>query len=124
MKLKRIQFAQQHVNWASGQWSRVLFSDESCMSVKETARFFFVSPGTTMAGSKYLKLLKNKQELHLNVHQCDILMKDGAPCHKSKIVTNFLKSRKIRVLHWLGIRQQSRLESNRKFVDDFAKQCV
>ena len=31
MKLRRIQFAQQHVNWTRDQWLRVLYSDESCI---------------------------------------------------------------------------------------------
>ena len=31
MKLQRIQFEQQHVNWTSDQWSRVLFFDKSCV---------------------------------------------------------------------------------------------
>ena len=29
-------------------------------------------------------------------------MQDGGTCHKSKIVTNFSKTMKIRVLDWLG----------------------
>ena len=29
-------------------------------------------------------------------------MEDGAPCHRSKIATQFLKSKKIQILDWLG----------------------
>ena len=36
------------------------------------------------------------------MHECTIFMQDGAPCHKAKIVSNFLKSEKIKVLHWPG----------------------
>ena len=72
------------------------------ISVKETARLFFLFPGTTINGSKYLELQKNKLVLHMNVHRCHIFMQDGAPCHKSKIVINFLKSKKNRVLNWPG----------------------
>ena len=141
MKLKRLNFAKKHINWSREQWSRVIFSDESCiqqfgsrkhsvwrpvgkrfdekytqqtmkhspkimiwgaMSVKGTAGLFFLTPETTMNGAKYLELLKNKLQLHMNVHECTIFMQDGAPCHKAKIVRNFLKSKKIQVLDWPG----------------------
>ena len=141
MKLKRLNFAKKHINWSREQWSRVIFSDESCiqqfgsrkhsvwrpvgkrfdekytqqtmkyspkimiwgaMSVKGTAGLFCLTPGTTMNGAKYLELLKNKLQLHMNVHECTIFMQDGAPCHKAKIVSNFLKSKKIQVLDWPG----------------------
>ena len=74
------------------------------MSVKGTARLFFLTPGTTWNknGTKYLELLKNKFQLHMNVHECTIFMQDGAPCHKAKIVSNFLKSKKIQVCDWPG----------------------
>ena len=29
-------------------------------------------------------------------------MQDGAPCHRSKVVTQFLKSKKIQILDWPG----------------------
>ena len=72
------------------------------MSIKGTAGVFFLTPGTTMNGAKYLELLKNKLQLHMNVHECTIFMQDGAPCHKAKTVSNFLKSKKIQVLDWPG----------------------
>ena len=70
------------------------------MSVNETAELFFLPPQTTMNGQKYIDLLKDKLELHMAIHKCKILMQDGAPCHRSKIVTQFLKSKKIQILHW------------------------
>ena len=99
MKLKRLNFAKKHINWSREQWSRVIFSDESClqqfgsrkhsvwrpvgkrfdekytqqtmkhspkimiwgaMSIKGTAGLFFLTPGTTMNGAKYLELLKKQ----------------------------------------------------------------
>ena len=36
----------------------------------------------------------------MNVHNCNIFMQDGAPCHRSKIVSEFLKEKKIKVLDW------------------------
>ena len=141
MKLKRLNFVKKHINWSREQWSRVIFSDESCIqqfgsrkhsvwrpvgkrfnekysqqtmkhspkimiwgaiSVKGTAGLFFLTPGTTMNGGKYLELLKNKLQLHMNMHECTIFMQYGAPCHKAKIFSNFLKSKKIQVLDWPG----------------------
>ena len=36
------------------------------------------------------------------IHKCKILMQDDAPCHHSKIVTQFLKSKKIPIVDWPG----------------------
>ncbi|CAM1330816.1 Uncharacterised protein at_DN1629 [Pycnogonum litorale] len=72
------------------------------ISVNGTAGLFFLPSGTTMNGQKYVDLLKNKLELHMAIHKCKIIMQDGAPCHRSKIVTQFLKSKKIQILDWLG----------------------
>ena len=72
------------------------------MSINGTAGLFFLLPGTTMNGQKYLDLLKNKLELHMAVHKCSVFMQDGAPCHRAKIVTPFLKAQKINILDWPG----------------------
>ena len=55
------------------------------MSVTGTAGLFFLPNGTTMNGQKYVDLLKDKLELHMNVHNCNIFMQDGAPCHRSRL---------------------------------------
>ena len=55
-----------------------------------------------MNGQKYIDLLNNKLELHMAIHKCKIFMQDGAPCHRSKIVPQFLKSKKIQILDWPG----------------------
>jgi len=72
------------------------------MSVNGTAGLFFLPPGTTMNGQKYVDLLKEKLEVHMAIHKCNTFMHDGAPCHRSKIVTQFLKSKKIQILDWPG----------------------
>ena len=72
------------------------------MSLNGTAGLFFLPTGMTMNGQRYLDLLKNKLELHMAVHNCTVFMQDGAPCHRAKIVTQFLKSKKIRILDWPG----------------------
>ena len=68
------------------------------MSVNGTSGLFLLPPGTTMNGQKYVDLLKDKLELHMAIHKCKIFRHDGAPCHHSKIVIQFLKSKKIQIL--------------------------
>ena len=50
---------------------------------------FFLKPGTTMNGQRYLNLMKEKLQLHMSVHDCTIFMQDRAPCYRSKITTDF-----------------------------------
>ena len=72
------------------------------ISAKGTAGLFFLPSGTTMNGTKYLGMLKNKLEIHMNIHACSIFMHDGAPCHRAKIVSEFLNNKKIGILDWPG----------------------
>ena len=44
-----------------------------------------------MNAQQYTDLLKSKLELHMTVHNSTVFMQDGAPCHRAKIVTQFLK---------------------------------
>ena len=52
-----------------------------------------------MNGQKYVDLLK---ELHMAIHKYKIFMQNSVPCHCSKIVTQFLKSKKIQILDQPG----------------------
>ena len=70
------------------------------ISIKGTAGFFFLKPGTTMNGKRYLNLMKEKLQLHMSLHNCTIFMQDRAPCHRSKIVTYFFRANKITLLEW------------------------
>ena len=72
------------------------------MSQYGISGLFFLPSGTTMNGEKYVQLLSDKLQLHMQVHRCNIFMQDGAPCHKSKLVMNFLKKKKVKVLDWTG----------------------
>ena len=40
--------------------------------------------------------------LHMEIHNCTIFMHVGAPCHKSRLVQQFLDSQHIKVLDWPG----------------------
>ena len=71
-------------------------------SCHDAAGLYFISPHTAMNGSKYTELLKEKLKLHVLVHSCTSFMQGGAPCHCSKVATDFLKKNKISVLEWPG----------------------
>ena len=125
MKAKRMIFANKSADWSEKQWVKFLFSDEStiqqfgtrkqqvrrpvgtrfedrytvatmkhppsvmiwgAMSSNGTAGLFFLPKGTTMNGARYLEMLQEKLQLHM------------APCHRSKIVSEFLKKKKIKRL--------------------------
>ena len=43
-----------------------------------------------MNSVRYRKMLKDKLEIPMAIHKCNMFMKDGAPCHPSKLVSNFL----------------------------------
>ena len=67
-----------------------------------TAGLYFLPQKTTMNGQKYLDLLKEKLNIHMTIHQCSIFMHDGAPCHRSKMVKNFLAAENVQELEWPG----------------------
>ena len=72
------------------------------MSVSGTAGLFFMPPKTTMNGNRYLNLLREKLKLHMKVHRRSVFMHDGAPCHRSRTVKDYLMSERIKVLDWPG----------------------
>ena len=72
------------------------------MSRNGVAALSFLPLGTTMNGPKYVQMLSEKLKLHLQVHNCQIFMQDGAPCHRSKVAKNFLDSNNIDLLEWPG----------------------
>ena len=55
-----------------------------------------------MNGAKHAELLKDKLPTLMAVHQLLIFMHDGAPCHQSKIVKQFLTENHIKILDWPG----------------------
>ena len=65
------------------------------MSRKGVAALSFLSPGTTMNEPKYVQMLSEKLKLRPQVHNCQIFMQDGTPCHSSKVAKNLLDSNNI-----------------------------
>ena len=68
------------------------------MAAQRTAGRYFLQPGTTMNGTKYLNLLKDKLEIHMMVHDCNVFMHDDAPCHRAKSVKNLLQEKNVDIL--------------------------
>ena len=72
------------------------------MPAKETVGLYCLPHSMPMNGSTYLNVLKEKLELHINVHQRDTFMHDSAPCHISKLLSSFLQKNQLKVLDWQG----------------------
>lgn len=47
-------------------------------------------------------MLKEKLDPHIQIHECKIFMHNEAPCHKFKVVREFPRKHKIKVLEWPG----------------------
>ena len=71
------------------------------MSVNGTVGIY-LKPGTTMNSAKHAESLKDKLPTHMAIHQSLIFIHDGAPCHQSKIVKQFLTENHIKILDWPG----------------------
>ena len=63
---------------------------------------YFLKQNSTMDGAKYAELLKDKLLTHMAIHQSLIFMHDGAPCHRSKIVKQFLTENHAKILDSSG----------------------
>ena len=70
------------------------------MSKNGVAALSFLPPVTTMNGPKYVHMLSKKLKLHMQVHQRQIFMQDGALCHHSNVAKTFLVDNNIEVLKW------------------------
>ena len=72
------------------------------MSSHGSAGMYFLLPDTTTNGKKYLELPKDKLKNHMDIHHRGIFMHGGAPRHRLRIVSDFLKNQKVEVLQWPG----------------------
>ena len=87
---------------------RTVKHPEYCMvwasfSARGRGNLFFLPKSTTMNGKTYLNMLKEKLEPMMDIHNCEIFQHDGAPCHRSKIVNDWLHQKNIQLLGpWPG----------------------
>lgn len=76
----------------------------SVISGKGTGRLYIVEK--TMRQDQYKKVLETRLVPQLQEwfpgHEEPIFMHDGAPCHKAKSITAFLREKGIQVLDWPG----------------------
>jgi len=70
------------------------------ISAGGTTAIHILTPGMTLNEAKWIIVLKEMLQLLVSVHQCNIFLHDGAPCHKSKIMKNFFGETNIRLLDW------------------------
>ena len=47
-------------------------------------------------------MLEDKLKIHVAIHECNMFIENGVTCHRSKLVSNFLKKKIIKTLDWPG----------------------
>ena len=76
--------------WASFSW-------------KGRGALEFLSKGEMMNGIRYRQILEDKLEVFMQLHGCSHFFQDGAPCHRSKVVSEWFRQRpNITLIDWPG----------------------
>ena len=70
------------------------------MSAHGTAGLYFLQPGFTINGAKYLHLLKDKLEIHVMMHDCHVFIHDDASCPREYQSKTFYGRRML--ISWTG----------------------
>jgi transposase len=63
---------------------------------------YFLPKGSTMNGERYMNVLDNHLLPIMALHRASHFLQDGAPCHTSKKVKDFLKEKDLEVMEWPG----------------------
>ena len=64
---------------------------------------WFMPKNTTINGTVYLNILKDKLPTHMGIQNCKIFQHDGSPCHRTAAVSRWLEEEGIEVLGpWPG----------------------
>ncbi len=63
---------------------------------------YFLPKNVTMNGDRYLEVLKDHLIPFMDSQGSTHFLQDGAPCHKSKKVMDFLKDKPFEVMDWPG----------------------
>lgn len=75
----------------------------ACFSWRGRGAIEFLQPGEMMNGQRYLRVMEEKLGLFMNLHGTTHFLQDGAPCHRSKIVSAWFKERPhIKLIDWPG----------------------
>ncbi len=74
-----------------------------CFSWKRRGGLEFLKTGEMMNGTRYRQLLDEKLEFFMHKHGTTHFLQDGAPCHRSKIVSECFRERPdIQLVKWPG----------------------
>lgn len=83
---------------------------------------WFMPPNTTINGQVYLTILQEKLRIFMDITNTNCFQHDGAPCHRSKLVSNWLRNEGVEVLGpWPGNSPDLNPIEN---AWDFMKNCV
>jgi transposase len=63
---------------------------------------FFLPKNTTMNGERYQEVLESHLLPFMRIHRCTHFLQDGAPCHASKRIKDYLKDKPFEVIDWPG----------------------
>ena len=63
---------------------------------------YFLPRNVMMNGDRYLEVLQNHLIPFMEIHGSTHFLQDGAPCHKSKKVMDFLKDKPFEIMDWPG----------------------
>ena len=75
----------------------------ACFSWKGRGALEFLDQGEMMNGVRYRRILEEKLELFMHQHQTSHFLQDGAPCHRSKVVSEWFRERpNITLIDWPG----------------------
>ena len=75
----------------------------ACFSAKGRGGLFFLPPKVTMDGPRYVEVLRQHLFPFMRIHGCTQFLQDGAPCHRSKLCTAFLRDNaSFGVVDWPG----------------------
>lgn len=67
------------------------------------AGLWFVPESSTLNSEAYLAILNEKVPNFMTIHNCSHFQHDGAPCHSSRKVKDWLSEQRIQVIHpWPG----------------------
>ena len=70
--------------------------------VRGRAGIFFLPPNVKMNGERYCQVLNEHLLGFMERHQCTHFLHDGAPCHRSRLVKEFLREKNVRTIPWPG----------------------
>lgn len=82
------------------------------MYLSGTPALYFLPPKTTMNGSRYFNLLREKLKFHIRILRCSIFIHAGFPCPWSRDVRNF------QTTYWIQVHDCSDISKNVNLIEN------